>query len=534
MGNQNSQSAPPYLALAVISAAGLAYEVLLTRLFSIVQWHHFAYMIISLALLGFGASGTVLAFTAGRWQRRFYPVFAGNALLFSVSSVACFAAAQALPFNPLELFWDPVQPGWLILIYLLLSLPFFFVANCMGLSLFAFPRDIPRIYAWDLVGAGVGALGMVVLLYLIAPGKALLVVAALGMTGAFLTLVPLRCEPGWRLAILAMAAGVWVFPAGWEMPLRLSPFKGLSQALQVTGAGVSQERSSPLGLLSVVENRRIPFRYAPGLSLTARGSPPPQKALFTDADSVTAITRFTGDTLPLEYLDYMPSALPYHLTDRPRVLILGAGGGMGLLQAIYHRAKHIDAVELNPQVADLLRVDYADFAGGIYQRDDVTLHLAEARSYVEQAMGNYGVVQVSLVDSFSASSGGVYALNVSYLYTEEAIRKYLGLLEPDGFLAITRWTKLPPRDGLKLFATVLAALEGSGVSRPEERLAWIRSWNTSTLVISRERLSPAAIVALRRFCAERSFDPIYFPGIVTTEVNRFNRLDDASFHHGAV
>jgi len=56
----------PLFSIALISAAALAYEILLMRLFSIIQWHHFAYMMISLALLGYGASGTFLALSR-RW-----------------------------------------------------------------------------------------------------------------------------------------------------------------------------------------------------------------------------------------------------------------------------------------------------------------------------------------------------------------------------------------------------------------------------------------------------------------------------------
>ncbi len=52
---------PPLLALALLSAAALGYEILLMRLLSIILWHHFAYMMISVALLGYGAAGALVA-----------------------------------------------------------------------------------------------------------------------------------------------------------------------------------------------------------------------------------------------------------------------------------------------------------------------------------------------------------------------------------------------------------------------------------------------------------------------------------------
>ena len=155
---------PPLLAILIISAAALAYEVLLIRLFSIVQWHHFAYMVISLALLGYGASGTFVALLRRRLLANFSRTFRINANLFGWTAATCFLLAQQLPFNTLELFWDPRQVGYLLLAYLLLFIPFFFAANCICVSFSRFGEMIPRIYAFDLVGAGLGALRIILLL----------------------------------------------------------------------------------------------------------------------------------------------------------------------------------------------------------------------------------------------------------------------------------------------------------------------------------------------------------------------------------
>ncbi|HTS54275.1 MAG TPA: SAM-dependent methyltransferase, partial [Burkholderiales bacterium] len=112
------------IALSLVSAAALAYEILLTRLFSIVQWHHFAYMMISVALLGYGAAGAFVALQQDRLGRRFDAAFVVCAALFGVSAAGCFLLAQEVPFNALEFLWDPRQPLWLLVVYLLLFLPF--------------------------------------------------------------------------------------------------------------------------------------------------------------------------------------------------------------------------------------------------------------------------------------------------------------------------------------------------------------------------------------------------------------------------
>src|SRR4029077_4436459 len=157
----------PLAAIALISAGLLAYEVLLTRLFSIVQWHHLAYMVISIALLGYGASGTFLAFAQDRLRPHFVSVFASCAALFAVSAIAGFAVAQRLPFNPLAVVWEPSQLLYLLLLYALFTVPFACGATCIGLALAGFPNDIGRIYRSDMVGAGVGALGIVAGLFVL-------------------------------------------------------------------------------------------------------------------------------------------------------------------------------------------------------------------------------------------------------------------------------------------------------------------------------------------------------------------------------
>jgi SAM-dependent methyltransferase len=275
------------------------------------------------------------------------------------------------------------------------------------------------------------------------------------------------------------------------------------------------------------------LRHAPGLSLAATMEPPPQLAVFTDGDGLTALTRYDGRREPLAYLDQLTSALPYHLLARPRVLVLGAGAGADVLQALYHGAPSIDAVELDPHIVDLVQHRFADFSGAPYGVPGVRVHVGEARGFVASHHHRYDLIQVALLDAFTASAAGLYALSESYLYTVEALQEYLRHLEPGGMLAITRWVNLPPRDVLKLFATAVIALERDG-ARPAQQMALIRGWKTATLLIKNGALTATEIAALGEFCRARSFDVAYFPGIDAGETNRYNVLDRPDFHEGAM
>ena len=158
-----------HLALAVISAAILAYEVLLVRLFAITQWHHFAFMAISIALLGFGISGALLALFQDWLRARFGAVFSACAALFAVTSAVAFLLAQRLPFNALEVVWNPAQLLYLGLMYLLLAVPFTCGATCIGLAFVVYQREIGRIYLSNLLGSGAGALGLLGALFVLSP-----------------------------------------------------------------------------------------------------------------------------------------------------------------------------------------------------------------------------------------------------------------------------------------------------------------------------------------------------------------------------
>jgi spermidine synthase len=527
---------PPFIAIALLSACVLAYEVLLTRLFSIVLWHHFAYMIISAAMLGYGASGTALTLlkdkVASRVGIAFVTATAGMAVLMPTA----FLLTQQIPFNPLELLWDNTQLTGLLTIYLLMMAPFFCGGLGIGMVMWHFASQAGRIYACDILGAGIGSLGVIVVLFLLPPHKVLAVVTALAFLATAVAIFEMKMKRKWMGVFLGLALFIAVLPATWLKGVP-SSYKDLSQTLNIMGARLIDERSSPLGQVSVVESPRIPFRHAPGMSLNAMDEPPPQLGVFVDGNGPSVLTQFDGNLAPLAYLDQLTSALPYHVlkpsNKPPRVLVLGAGPGSDVLQALYHSAATVDAIELDQNVIDLVERRFRQFAGDLYRRPDVHVHEAEARGFANTTTDRYDVVQVALLDSFGVASAGLYGLSESYLYTVEALQTYLSRLAPGGILAITRWLSLPPRDALKLFATAVIALEKDGVPNPAARLVMIRGWKTVTVLVKNSDFTPVEIEAVKEFCRKRSFDVTYYPGMPADEANRYNLLAQPYFFQGA-
>ena len=523
---------PLALAVALLSGAVMGYEILLMRFFSVAQWHHFAYMVIGLAMLGFGVSGTFLVFARERLSTRFVPAFATFAGFFGVTVVVATSAAQLVPFNALEVVWDPWQFAYLFVIYLLLAVPFFCAATSIGLTLYVLRSGTAQVYRADLMGAGFGAAVIVAVMFLLPIDRCLAALGGVGLVAAGLALASeRRTRRPAALCVVGAVAAMAFLPDEPLMP-RLNPYKALGQALTVPGAEIVSEVSGPLGLLTAVRNDEVPLRHAPGLSLNANADIPEQLAVYTDGDAPTAVTRHGEALSSSAYLDWRTAALPYHLVAEPRVLVLGTGGGDEVLMALHHRARSVDAIELNPQMARLVGRDHAEFGGRIFERPLVSLHVGEGRSFAATTDEAYDLIQISLLDPFSAAASGLHALNESTLYTVEAFETFLGRLTPDGMLAVTRWMRLPPRGSLKLAATALAALERTGASRPRDHIAAVRAWNAVTLVVAKKPLTQDRISMARTFANVRSFDLAYLPGIAADETNRFNVIGTPTVYQG--
>jgi len=528
-------------ALLLVSASVLSYQVILVRAFSIAQWHHFAYMVISVALLGFGASGTLLAAlqrkrtdSASSCQFSYAGRFAISATSFAVALPVSFWLTQHVRFDPFLIIWDGRQMLYLGGHYLALFVPFFAGATAIGLVLTSESATCPRLYAFNMAGSGTGALLALVLLSVVPVEWALIGVTALAQGAAILALFDgdFFHDRGVRrlfaFAGVAIMAILTVASVLSPQAVRLSQYKGLSYALNLPGAHVVAERSSALARVDVIASPAI--HEAPGLSLIAPKDavPPRQLGLYLDAESAGPITAFDGDTSRLGYLDWMITAAPYFaLPDAPRdlrVCVLGAGGGAGVLLALRHAAWQVDAVELDPNVPQLLRGEFRAFAGGLYDRPEVHLHRADARGFVQTTHLSWNVIDLSLVDSFAASAVGLGAVGENYLYTREAFEAFLRHLRPGGVLAVTRWVRSPPREELKLFATGVAALQRMGLN-PAERLVLIRSWAAATLLVKKEAFTAEELSALHRWAEERLFDTSYFPGITADQHNRYNVLE---------
>jgi len=527
------------LLLFFTSASVLAYEILLMRLLSISFWYHFAYMVISLALLGFGAAGSFLFLLSRRVYGNmdtWLVLLAGAA---SLSFPLAFSLAKEIGLDPLQLAWQNAEWIKMSATYLVMAIPFLLSGGIVGIILSAAGRDIPKMYAADLLGAGFGCMAVVPALYLGPPWLLLPLLSGSVLASA-----------GWCCARTAWGGkGILVLPLTGTLILacyvllppvpQIHHTKALPMTMTFPDAKVEAEREGPLGLIHVVGSSLI--REVPGLSLNyglhgkgQEGILPSQKTIFSDGDALSTITRFNGDLTEMEHLDFTTMALPYHVRPLKKVLVIGAGGGTDVLLALKEKASSVAALESNAQVGELMTGPFAGFSGHLYSRPEVQLLIQEARQFLHGTENRFDLIQLSLLDSFGGSAAGLYSAAESYLYTTEAFGLYLSRLSDSGILAVTRWLKLPPRDSLRVFATALSALREAGISKkPEEHIVLIRSWKTSTLLVSRAPFMAGEIEKVRAFSDRRSFDVDYFSGMREDVANRYDVQKEATSFKGA-
>jgi len=515
------------LAVALVSAATIALELALMRMMSLRFWHHFAYMVISVALVGFGASGTALTLLRERIQSRRRAWLCATAMAFALTVPITTWAVGKIPLNVQSLAWDLSQLAYVLAVEALMVVPFFLSGAMIGVVLMDHPGRVGGHYAANLVGSGAGAIASVLLMHVLGATDLLVVVIGAGwLAGA--VLIP------WRrvgAAVAGCATAALIVAVTLLVPPRpaMSQYKMLPQLLEMPDTRTIARSEGPLGRIDVVSGDAI--HHAPGLSLQYTESIPPHVVVITDGDATSAVYDCSRRE-DWAFLDHTTAAGAYHLGKRPRALILGAGGGSDIGLALFHGCDRITALEMNPQIVELMRGPLSGRGGAVYDAPGVRVVVREARGYLTAAEETFDVIQLPLIDAFGASGAGLYATQESYLYTVESFSIMLDALSEEGVLCVTRWARTPPRDGLRVFDTMAAALRARDLD-PRTHLAMIRSWATVTVLAFRREITPEETDALRAFCRERSFDPAYLPGLAQSETNQFHVLDRPYYFEAA-
>lgn len=517
------------VAIALIAGSVMLFQVGLTRVFSYLTWHHLGFMVISVALLGFAVSGVLLQVVPalGDADRR---TPGRAALAAALSMVAVVAALAPLAFDPTRL-GEPGQLAQLLLVYGLLVTPFAAAGLAIVCLLRQSAKAIGRLYAADLVGAGAGSLLAIPLLGWCG-GDGLVAVAAGLCAAAGGLLGSPRPAARWGQGALALAL-VLGAPA-FSQWLALRPTSGKAIVSMLDGERFPQAELTFTGwnAISRVDVVERSARVSWSVNTDSPSPPPPQTLIVIDGDAATPVVHRQGRAGELDFLDYtLSSTAPQAFAPR-EVLVIGSGGGIDVLTALRNGAERLDAVEVNPVVAQLASEGrFASQGGEVFADPRVALHVEDGRSFVRRSRARYDLIQLSLIDTWAASMSGAYSLSEGYLYTQEAFVDYLTHLSEDGVLSMTRWLGTPPRESLRVSAVAAAALEQLGVTDPAACVAVVHYGNMANTLIKRRPFSAAELERLRGVAASRGFDFVHLPGhTADNDIARFfQAADPAAF-----
>ena len=435
--------------MALSSFAALLLELALTRLFSVVLFYHFAFLAISIALLGLG-SGGVFAYLCKKQLARFSTrgLLAG---LCCLNALTVPIVLETVLHVPVSLEMSRGNFLRLTAIYLVSAVPFFVTGLQFSVIFARECKHIPPLYGSDLTGGALACLAIVPLLNWLGGPNTILVTGVMAAVAG----VVWATSRFTRRAAMGLAACL--------MLLIAANYSG--RLLDIVYAkGHLRDRSW------------VEFARWNAISRVEVDRQGDAKAIVIDADASTYVMNAdpklwqSGDWQDSDwYSDLMeaPPALVNVLRPHGAYAIIGPGGGVDVLRAVSSGSSDVTGIEINPIIANtIMRGRYADYSYRLYSRPEVHIQVSDGRSFVRNARRKFDVVQMTLVDTWASTAAGAFALSENSLYTVEAFRDYFDHLNPEGMIAITRWEFQQPREALRVVSVAMQALHELGVADP--------------------------------------------------------------------
>lgn len=504
-------------ALAFLTAGTTLFaQVLVHRVISAKLLNNYAFLVISLTMLGFAVAGAVLSRLEQRLVPRMGDVVVASAALFVVSLVACSAAVCRADVGPQfpasrEVFLQAAA-RWMPLA-VLYAIPFGFCGLILGLLLSAPSLPTRRVYFADLVGSGLGALAVIPAISSMGAEMSLLAACAVQLAGTALLVRP-RGLMAWSLTGVAAATVV----AGAVSPAELFrmryPSGSILGNLSTAPApyGLEYTQWDPVARIEVSrippphpERNLIPCLIGTNPAFHARF----ERLLTQNNYAFTYAVNYDGTADSLRGIEETIYSAAYQArtTVSPRVMVIGVGGGFDVLTALAFNASRIVGVEINSATVDILTNRYREYFRHWVADPRVRLVTAEGRHYLATHPDRYDVLQLSGVDSYAGTVGGAHVFSENYLYTAEAFDLYLSRLQPGGVLNMMRLEYPYLREMVRALTTAVAALRRAGAARPADHIITVtaHNWRFTALLVKKTPFTAAEEDRIHAWAAPNPF-----------------------------
>lgn len=492
-----------YTGIFLVALSTLMYEILLTRIFSVTMGYHFAFMAVSLAMFGLTAGAIIVYIYPHKFpQERINTVLARQSFYFSIATVASFLLHIAIPFtHGMNLAGISVT----VLTYTVISIPFIFSGIVISLILTRFPASVNRLYAADLAGASLGCILVVIVLNVSGGPTGVFITALIPSAASLVFMGRQFSATGFGKTVMAFLLIVAAFSV--YQTILVSHHDALLRLVWIRGEYAEKpmyEKWNSFSRVSIDGDStkyEVPFGW--GLSNKYdRSKKIRQLMMNVDAHSTTVLSHFSGDTSELSHLKYDVSNIANYLRPNSDVLIVGSGAGRDVLSSIAFRQKSVLGIEINKDMISAINEDFGGFTGHLDKYPNVEFVGDEARSYIQRMDKGrkFDIIQISVIDNWSASSSGAFVLTENALYTVETWKMLLERLKPDGILTVTRFFRSTLIEHYKLINISADALEELGVKDIRKHLMIIKCMQqekesdgaaTGTILISRSPFTEA-------------------------------------------
>jgi SAM-dependent methyltransferase len=517
------------ITIGLLSAATLIFETALTRFLAVAQFYHFAFLVVSLALLGFGASGTLLSIFPRIKDEPLDRILSRVGIGFVISIWITYMVVNWLPFDSYSIAWERKQILYFLLYYFFISLPFLVSGLGLGTALAVIDQKHNYIYAANLVGSGLGVLLTPLILGLSGLLGAILLAGLLGM-GCWLLMMKDIFKPQLKgfgsifILILGIAAWITLLILNVQgksfLGINISPYKGLAYARRFPEAELLFGKWNASSRIDVMANAGI--RKLPGLSYAYNGEIPIQHGLSIDGDMLQPITLSSPeDFSPGAWL---PESWALSLQSLPEVLVLEPGAGFGILQVLAASPGSVTTVVQNQLILESVLETAQDYS--VYHHPGVEVEFGNPRAFLSGGNRLFDLIFLPLTDSYQPVTNGVYSISEEYSLTEEAFGEVFEALAPGGILVSSRWLQNPPSEGLRLVSTIYSALDKLDVPDPEAAFVIYRGIQTITVVVKPDGWEVAELNSLRDFLERCRFDLVWAPDLDPAETNLWNQLPD--------
>jgi len=505
-----------FIGLFLICLSTLAFELLQTRILSVIYFHHVVYLTVTIALMGFGISGAFASIYSKKLlsnTSKYLTLFSG---LFSVSIILSIIIIS----YSVNLFIGQVTIKKLIFSYTILIIPFIFSGLVICLLLMSRSKLIHRLYFTDLVASGMGTALFIALIGQIG-GEGFVFFLAIMSALAALSFSMLKKENKRTQIIIILY--IFLTFIGWStskksiINIKPEDYKWMAQIYDEIfhpDAKLERIKWTPISRIEILSD---PTSH---LAVYLKESSPDSYRMMTvDGDSHTLIHSKRNIHLInnkiKENNDNHLTNVVYRLKNNPEVLVIGVGGGVDIISALSYKAKNVIGLELNPAIYNFTKNVYKDFHGDFFNKQNITLINDEGRSYLRRCSKEFDIIQISAIDTFAALSSGAYVLSENYLYTVEAFKDYINHLKNNGILSIYRWFfKEKPRETLRLSSLGIEAYRELNILNPEKHVAIIGGPGWASSLFKKSEFTIDEIKIIEDYTKRFNWTVLFFPKIL--------------------